>query len=502
MLELKTKTFKVSISVDTEARESFKSPLIFYLAHTEDRRTFFLTFVILDFSGQELIYIVSYNKENIALIEQRQDRDIFNIRQPAENPHCSIRIGAEAFLTFVEGARYFTLVDYAQGTMKVYTGEDIGLSQDEKLVDFGCTFYKDEDDPNFFYLTALTQSEKYPGRKSHFYRAKLDLSEIEEVYVMTNSVHTSPHVTRQFGRQLLNSNFLVCQIENNQTGQSFDNPRHYMRYVYEDLYQQYCRAKDIDFSPEMFSNTESIKKIMLNPGFNFFCQAKGKNFLEICQDEKYAFAAGQGTVMLLNLDTKKIRNFSTTYCSPAHFEKDDISGDIFVSSHNFLSFDHVYFIGPAAIDRFSLSAEGEMKKIATFTHPLIYRMTSHKVFSYAGKTYVCSFGQPSRLVFIDAEKMEMIHYEDVEEAAPTDSAEMLEFANDTSFELEPVALKTLEISPDGKFVFFLGYKYIYIYNFPERKIIQKIEYISDVSFGDDVNLSQFYKRTTHVDYLV
>lgn len=500
MLELKTKTFKVPLSINPVARESFRDPLIFYLAHKEDRRTFFLTFAIIDFLNQELTCIVSYYAENIARIEQRQDSEIFRIRQSMENPHCSIRINAKSFLTFVEGACYFTLVDYAKNSMKVYTGKDVGLNEDEELVDFGCTYYRDEKNPDFFYLTALTQSEKYSGRKSHFYRARLDLSEIEELYVMTNSVHTSPHVTRQFGRNLLNSNFLVCQIKNSQTGQLFDNPRRYMGYVYEDLYREYCKLKKLVFSLEIFKSPESTRRIMINPGFNFFCQSKGKNFLEICQDEKYAFTAGQGTVMLLNLDTKKIKNFSTTYCSPAHFEKDDVSGDVFVSSHNFLSFDRIYFLGPAAIDRFSLSDEGEMKKIATFTNPLIYRMTSHKVFSYDNKTYVCSFGQPSRLVFIDAEKMEMLHYEDIEENVPTDPAELYELVNRGG--MEEVTIKTIEVSPDGKFIFFLSYGFIYIYNFPERKIVQRIEYISDVSLGENLNLSQFYKRTTHVDYLV
>lgn len=501
MLELKTKTFKVPISIDPEARESFRDPLIFYLAHKDDKRAFFLTFVILDFLRQELLYIASYYLENISLIEQLENSEIFGLRNMFVNPHCSIRQGnKKTFLTFFEKARYFTQVDFEKNIMRVYTGEDIGIEKTEEVLDFGATFYRDENDPDYFYLTALTQSEKYPGRKLHFYKTKLDLSKIEEIYVMETGLVYAPHATRQLGKYLLNSDFLSCQIKNNFSGRIFSSSNEYALFVYGELYREYCLSKGKPFSVGLFRGEESVKKVMLNPGFHFFCQAKGKNFLAICQDEKYAFTPEQGTIMLLDLEAKKMAYFKTTYCCPAHFEVDDVSGDIFVSSHNFLDFlGQVYFLGPAAIDRFSLNSAGQLKKIATFTHPLIYRMTSHKIFSYEGRKYICSFGQPNRLVFVDVEKMEMIHYQDIEEDITTDPVELLDFINDNS---KLITIKTIEVSRDGKFIFFLSHKFIYIYNFPERKIVQKIKYLSDISFGEGCNLHQFYMRTTHVDYFV
>ncbi|MFA5961061.1 MAG: hypothetical protein WC848_00040 [Parcubacteria group bacterium] len=502
MIELKINTFKVPISIDPIIRESFKDPLIFYLAHKEDWRPFFFTYVILDFLRQEFVYIVSYYPENISLINNLKDDYIFGLQSSAQNPHCSIRVGTRnAFLTFYEKTRYFTQVDFENNTMNVYTGEDIGLDHDEQVVDFGATFCRDEDVPDQFYFSVITQSGLNFRRKLRFYRAKLDFSEVEEIYAMPTLLGSSPHVTRKVGQYLLNSDFLTYQIKSNKSGKMWDDAKKYALHVYEDIYREYCLKKERVFLPDLFNDLESAKKIILKPGFNFFCQTKGKNILDICQDEKYAFTIGTGTIMLVRLNDKKVKYYETTYCCPAHFEVDRISGDVFVSSHNFIEFlDRVYYLGPAAIDRFSLSEDGIMEKKATFTHPLIYRMTSHKVFSYDGKTYVCSFGQPNRLVFIDAQTMEMMYYQDIEEDSSVDPAELIEIINNTN--LEPITIKTIEASHDGKFIFFLSCKFIYIYNFPERRIVQKIEYLSDNSFGENLDLSRFYKRTTHVDYFV
>ena len=68
------------------------------------------------------------------------------------------------------------------------------------------------------------------------------------------------------------------------------------------------------------------------------------------------------------------------------------------------------FIGPAGIDKFLIQG-GELTNVGTFSNPTGYRFTTHRVFDYNGKSYLCTIGHPNRLVFVDTETMEMLFYQ-------------------------------------------------------------------------------------------
>ena len=313
MLELKTKTFKASVCIDVRAQKSFNDPLIFYIVHKKDARSFFLTYVILDFLRQELTYIVSYYPENVALVEQYENNEIFHSRSLMENPHCSILSSdKKTFLTFIESGRYFIQTDLEKNVMRLYTTEDIGIDRSEVVVDFGCTFYRDENDPDYFYLTVLTKSEMESDRKLHIQRIKSDLSEIEKISIVPTSEFYSPHATRQFGRYLLNSNFLTSQVKNNVSGKIFESFPDYALYVYADIYEEYCISRKKKPFAELSPEQRTLKNLMLDQEFRLFCQSKGKNLVDICKDKRYAFTVGQGAVMMFNLDTKEVNHFETS----------------------------------------------------------------------------------------------------------------------------------------------------------------------------------------------
>ena len=181
MLELKTKTYRKKIEIDPRIAGKFEHPIIFYLAHKDDPRPLFITFVILDFAKRELIYIFSYLPENIQKVEAYPDEKILKIVSTAYNPHCSIQITPEEdFYTFIENAYYFLYVNRKKNIMRIYTGKDFNCPGMNQLVEFGSTFYKDDEDAGSFYLTSVSREE---GEMSlNFFKAKLDLSEMKNIF--------------------------------------------------------------------------------------------------------------------------------------------------------------------------------------------------------------------------------------------------------------------------------------------------------------------------------
>jgi hypothetical protein len=223
-----------------------------------------------------------------------------------------------------------------------------------------------------------------------------------------------------------------------------------------------------------------------------------KDVKQICDSEpELTFTALPGYITLIDLDTDRETSYETTAASPAHFEIDTDTSNVYVSSHNFADVNRIYYLGPAAIDKFNFH-NGELAKIGTFQIPDGYRYTTHKFFRNNGKSYLCTFSQPNRLLLIDAETMTLIHHEDIGIDVLSKAENVLDFINYNN--LEPITIKTIEVSADGEILFFIGYDGIYFYDFSNRKIITRIPYIDSTVLFDDVALNQFYKRTTHTQY--
>lgn len=500
MIKLNIKTFKLPARISPEICTSFKRPLIFYLTHKNDERFFFLTFVILDFTENKLKYIVSYLPENVKKIEAHPRSEIFRIPNSYANPHCTLlEKKSGSFLTFIELVPYFFKVDHKNDLLYVYTDDSLESDPKETVIDFSPTNYPDKKNPDYFYFSSLRTNKTTQKRKLVFHKASLDLSYIKNIYTKDTLTLASPHTIKKIGHYLVNSDFLICKFKNLKSGEIFENRHQYAFFVYKSLYRKYCEKKGLDYSEEPFLGKKFLSELKMSQEFFSFCQSRGKNFLEICKrNPEYAFSPLPGSIMILDLDTKEEKDFPTTFCAPAHFEVDKKSGEVFVSSHNFITIDRRYYWGPAAIDRFRLE-KGELNKVATFTNPSGYRFTSHKVFTWKEKTYVCTLGQPNRLFFIDAETMELEFFEDIGEDFLSTQSDLKSFLNYADF--EPFVIKTIEVSADGNFIFLLSYDYIYFYSFPERRIVQKIRYNEGTSPDGKIDLTEFIKKTTHADYL-
>lgn len=499
MIELKIRVFDQKFELRNTISNLFKRPIIFYLAHKSDFRSFFITFAIIDFQKKEIRYIVSYYPENIKKIENHPRKEIYQIPNFGVNPHCSIQVNpGESFLTFVDQSQYFYDVNYKKEIIKVYAGFDLPCDEKDQLTYFGSTFYKEGDS---FYLSAHCSDRTDGGKNSlKTYKTTTDLSDTEIVYTETPN-HFVPHVTRKFGKYLLNSGFQIRRIKNIKTGRLWDNVIDYARYVYEDLYKQYCIQNDIPFDLEFFKSKNIIIyfNFQFDPHFEMFCRNFGKNIFEICENNiEYKFDILPGEIELVDLESNTGRSFETSVCTPAHFEIDEKENFVYASAHNFALFDRYFFMGPAAIDKFWLK-NGDLIKIGSFSHPTGYRFVSHKVFTFNGKKYLCTIGQPNRLFFADAETMELIYFDDIGENFLTNQSDIKHFLNSGNFESKTI--KTIEVSENGEIIFLVDYEFIYFYSFPKRKIISKMQYLSPLPLGEGVFLNDFYCRTTHCDYL-
>jgi len=499
MIELQTRTYRRKIAIAPGIIDSFRSPIVFYLAHKDDAQSSFPLFVILDFSNSEIIYIVSYLPENIEIMKNHPDRGLFQAPFLV-NMHCSLQVTpGKEFLSFVDYASYIFSVDYENNIMRLFSGKDLLCNERNNITYFGSTFYKDENDDAYFYFSACGVAD---GQSQlYMYRSRLDLTDIKTVAVIS-PYHgiIAPHMTRVHQRILLNSLFTTSEFVINATGQKFDLDG-IMQYVYEDLFKDYCATKQLVYSHQIFEKNNTIKNMVvrLDPEFSNFCKKIGKKFVDLTNSiEKYRFTALPGKIFSVNIDTSAVDFYDTTMCSPAHFELFDSRGDVYVSCHNMAHFGAMHYLGPAVIDKFRVH-EGKMIKMGSFCNPRGFRFTSHRLFTYNGRQYICTIGYPNRLFFIEADTMKLLYHYDIDKDVLSSLTDICTFLN-TYYDYANI-FYSFEVSSENGIVLILGIQDVYFYDFNDKRVIQKIPYLVPVNLEQELNLDKYYRRTSHSSYL-
>jgi hypothetical protein len=152
---------------------------------------------------------------------------------------------------------------------------------------------------------------------------------------------------------------------------------------------------------------------------------------------------------------------------------------------------------PAILDKYEL-IDNRLIWRAAFKYDKGYRYTSHRVFYVDDKAYLCTFGKPNRLLFINPEDMSLLFYCDIGRDELSENDELEIYLNsrheDKNAESEFIAL---EVSKNGENVFFLDSKFLFIYNFRERTLTHKIDYTNNkIAEWNDLLLLTF-----HMNYL-
>lgn len=499
MIEFKLEVTRKKINLDSRIADKFRAPVIFYLANKAEERVFLYTFVILDFKNSELIYVDSYLPENIARWKGHPEREKYMITN-ITNVHCSLELNpGKDFYAFTEVANYFIYINYESGIMRTYRGSELAFGEG-RIWKFGDTFYKDNDGRSF-YLSAEEYSREGIKRLS-IYRASLDFSSVQKVYQsLTDQFHFAPHVTRKIGDYIFNSAFSTRRFRLDRTGQEFDNVFDISKFIYRDLFKEYCMERNEEFMEEKFLSDNKMQYCPphLASGFKEFCQRIGRDIYEIAGARKeYEFTILPGKISMLDLKKKTLEFYETTCCAPAHFEIDEQENFIYTSSHNFIRLGKIRYLGPAAIDKFKMVG-GEIIKEGTFSDPSGYRFTSHRVFKHKGDSIICTIGQPNRLFIVDGKTMKKIRHFDIKEDVLTGNENLADYVSKNDF--ETLTVKAFEVSDGGEYVMIVAYDSLMFYDIENGRVAAEVPFLRNGSFKNEVSPRGYYNRSVHANYL-
>jgi len=347
MIELKLHVYKKKFDLNNKISKKFKKPIIFYLGHKKDERKFFITFVIMDFEKKEYTYLTSYNKENKKIIEQRPDKDLYQIKDSL-TPHCVIIIDPKTkkeFFCFIDEGRYFYHIDINKKIMNVMTGKDLKCEENKNVYGFGATFYKDNDDPHYFYFSASLKN-KFGKTKVAYYRSTLDMKNIKKIHEISD-VFYAPHVTRRYKDYLFNSKFKNNSFKFVNIGKIVSTKFELYDYAITEMFRVYCNKKGEEFTKKNMANYVfyDSNRFLLDQRFIDFLKSEfgNKVFRQTCDDIGCRFVSLPGTFTVFNMKTGLEDEYRSSVANPAHFEIDEENDDIYISSHNFVILDRFYY---------------------------------------------------------------------------------------------------------------------------------------------------------------
>lgn len=87
MFELSLNQRKLKCDFNLQLVNAFKEPIVFYLMDKRDKRSFFLSFVIVDASKQEVIFLDTYSKDNLDIYNRLKSDEQFVLKR---TPHRSV----------------------------------------------------------------------------------------------------------------------------------------------------------------------------------------------------------------------------------------------------------------------------------------------------------------------------------------------------------------------------------------------------------------------------
>lgn len=457
MIKFELKKSVKKIHIDKNIKNAFINPIIYYLIKTNDTRPFFITFVLIDFQNESLIFLSTNSNKNINLLNSQLNQNTYILRR---TPHRTIQITAgKDFFTFVQEEKFFYYVNYLDEYVIIYTLDDILPNKDYKIKSLSSTFYKDDDDSNYMYISALDENNIL-----HIYKASLDLNTITEIHTI-NNIEIPPHTLRKYKNMLFishdfgNANFKIKDSN------------------------KIISSKQLAMGLQL-----KLKKYVTKATITSNIEANIFNEMF----KKYTLKCVPGNILTVLLSNNKENYYKTNGTSPAHFEIDKNSNKVFISSHNFFVWNSKnIYVEPAVIDRFKIE-NNKLIYEKTFKHEGYYRFTSHKLINFKNNNYICTFAHPNRLLIIDAETMELTYYYDVEKDELSNQHNICEYLNFRTDEFEIVPL---EVSKNGNYILFLSTDNIYIFDFNKKEICFK------VPCKPEKENNNYKLLTAHIDYL-
>jgi len=511
MIKLKLFKNKQKIDVPDIIKKSFNKPIIYYIRHKNDPEKIFATFIIIDFQKQELNYYSTYEKNNIKSLNQyERGIDYFKTNTLYE-PHCVITINNNEFILFYENRSYFYKINLNSLSVKIISWDELKLSFTKKPYIFWSTFYKDPEDENYFYFTISdTWNIKNKKAEIHLYRSDLNFKDIKLIYrEPVSPPFACPHTSRKYKKYIFDSVFYFPKYYSIETWEKYKNRTEMISKIFESIYKSYCLINKIEFCEDNFTKEfefewESKLITKFHWKFKIFIELllNKNNFkspFEFIQSSKYKIWILPWEFYQYDIKTWKKEKYTTKFWHPAHFEIDELKDEIFVSSHNFIRAEQVNYTWVAAIDKFVFTDKWILLNKWTFTNPRWFRFATHRVFHNNWIPYLCIAWEPSRIFFVRTSDMELEYYIDVEPNNLSDYKEWNDVLNYVNYWLgiDVFRVRAVDISDDGKYIFVVWAKSIYIIDFELQKIVHSINFMSDKILKTWENLLNFINNTTH-----
>ncbi len=446
MLELKL--IKESKIIDIPEVLKEDKQIVFYLSNINDERRFFVTFSVVDLLSSSIDSYKCYLPENIKTIQKCAHHDIY---KNGKKPHSIVCLeNRKSFLCFMEDEEFFFYVNTGDLSMKVYRLDDL-LGLEFKYKRLISTVYECEADSNYFYLGAVNEAEKL-----HLYRVNKNLSEFVFLVELESNKYP-PHVVRNIGSKL----FLSHEFK-------------YSRYRLKN-------SNRIVNNDELASIMEIAKARAGEKVISNMTYSKVNN--------KYDIECLPGEIMSIDLETLNIDKYKTCGGSPAHFEIDSEKKFLYTSSHNFLPLTNdVLYLEPGVIDKYGF-VNNELIHKDSFSVPFGYRYTSHKVGEYNGQKYIVVFGEPNRLIVIDADTMKLMFYRDIGKSYLSDDyvRDLVQSNNDIFSHL------AIGIVGNGRYICFLSQEKIHFLDMETKEVF----YETDILARNE----DFVLFTSHLDII-
>lgn len=455
MIKLNLKKYEYAMDLK-EPVHGFERPIVFYKYHKKDASRFFLTFSIVDFPKCKISHLFSYLPENLAIMTSTEGGSRYKMNFA---PHCTIEINKNVdFLMFLQEENYFMYVNRENNTLIIYSMADI-ITEDITFKTISSTFFKDDTDNNYFYMSVLDINNLL-----YIYRISNDLKSVELIDSFPGK-NNPPHTVKKYKDCVLLSH-------------EFTEAQYYLK-----------KQDKIITDREMGALLTKLQ-MKIEIKYNELDKYQKKKILSKYINEEYEVECMPSRIMLVDLLTKDKCTYSTNGSNSAHFEIDERANMLYVSSHNFFEGDsYIYMFQPAVLDKFEY-VNNRLNWRGCFKYEKGYRYTSHRVFYLDGKAYLCTFGKPNRLLFIDPDNMQLLFYTDIGRDELTNVSDLGTYLNarheDQTAGSEYIGI---EVSHDGESVFFLDDQYLFIYNVRCRHISHKIRYeVNDVSDWSEYKL--------------
>lgn len=159
----------------------------------------------------------------------------------------------------------------------------------------------------------------------------------------------------------------------------------------------------------------------------------------------------------------------------AHFIKGH-DKTFYSTAHNMTFYkDKFHFFGPAELTKWAIKNNNIIKE-ATFSDEKGYRCTTYVFFTYEGKDYLVTLAYPNRLIFIDSDTMNRVHYYDIEQDLLTNTEDTKSYINQIHRNNSPhdkYCLNDINISSNGRYIVYFSKDRVWFYDFKKNCIVDE-----------------------------